>query len=176
MSGQKEMTWRQIQKATKPPVEQIIPECLGGEKAKLALEFAAYMRDNDMELRFGGVTDTWTYKFKGKAICKVRLRANYYGYDWLLCLCVYHMDKYESEIQSKGLRDFVFDNLSHHHRCGGTCGHERRTTVFGKEAVVCWKELGIMVGDPDEAMVDDIKWILELEKKGRDESAASAKK
>lgn len=161
-------SWKE-QKNTKPDIEDAILEHLDGDMKRIALNFVEYMRENKMPLRWGGTLFTWKATYKSKPICHIRLEAGRPSNQvWGITISVYNIDKYESSIISEGLYDMVWNNLSYHHRCGGNCGHERTTTVFDKEIVVCWGALNVCVGNPGEMEIEGIKKLIELEKNARE--------
>ena len=168
MPNQKNETLRQRQERTKPLIDDAIRESLDGDMRKNALDFVASVRKNKLNLSWGGVVNTWKALCKGKPICFIRVDTEHNEKNaWSASVRLHHFREYENIIIHEGLQDEIFNNLSHCNCQPSKCGHAKKDTVFGKEITRCWSVLGYGSGEPDEAMLARIEWILGLEIKAR---------
>jgi len=168
MPKEKNETLRQRQERIKPLIEDAINQSLDCDMKRNALDFVAYVRTNKLNLSWGGVINTWKATCKGSPICYIRVdTAHNEKYAWSAGVRLHHFREYENIIISEGLHDEIFENLSHCDCHPNKCGHAKKDTVFGKEIVRCWSVLGFGSREPDEAMIERIKWLLELEIKAR---------
>jgi len=110
---------------------------------------------------------------KGKGIFHISVDTEHNEKNaWNAGIALYHFKDYENIIISEGLQDEIYKNLSHCNCHPHKCGHAKKDIVFGKEIVRCWGVLGFgtnyySCGVPDEAMVERMKWLLDLEIKAR---------
>ena len=168
MSKKTNETLRQYQERTKPLVEDAIKQSLDDDMKKIALNFVAHVRENKLKLPWGGVVNTWKATCKGNPICYIRIDTEHNEKNaWSASIRLHHFKDYENLIMSEGLQDEIFENLSHCDCHPSKCGHAKKDTVFGKKITRCWKTLGFGDSEPDEAMIERIKWLLALEIKAR---------
>jgi len=116
------MSLYQQQKATKPPIEDVIPDYLEGDMAELALDFAAYLRENKMKPSWV-LTNQWRAVYKGRQICRVTMYqkhmlndAKYQSssckkFKWIITIYLENIKKYEQTIINENLQRFVWDNV-----------------------------------------------------------------
>jgi len=170
MSEEKTLTLYQQQKATKPSIEDIIAEIIpDGDVKKAVLDLAAYLRANKMSLRWYGGNE-WTAINKGKRICRIALGniwwsgkcSNY----WHVNLKLTKMSEYEESAMNAGMQKIIWDNIKYCNNCSG-CAPGREMTISGREFKGICHDMFLIIFDPDEATVDGIKRLLELEKKAR---------
>jgi hypothetical protein len=172
MPEEKKLSLYQEQKAIKPLIEDIIPEYLNGDAKSRALNFAAYMRENKMKPMWGGVVNSWKAVYKSKPICVIQMRKNHWKdkYSWVLILNLKHMNEYEETIMNEDLQYTIWDNLFY---CGGChippC-NKKNFIILDKEVQgICGGTyLFVRFGDPDEATINSIKRLLELEQQARE--------
>jgi len=167
-----------FQRENKPKIEDVIPLCVAGEYQKSALGFVAWLRTNKMAPGWSGVHNAWDAKCKGSTICKISIG---YGerdiagrpnkHSWEIKLYCYHQDRYAKSIVNEGLQSIVWNGL---YTCVGCLGGKKpciggsNHTVYGKEFKgICGYSFGTRIYDPDEATVESIKRMLELEQKAR---------
>ena len=67
----KSVTSFHVQRATKAKIEDVIPYYLDGEMLKTALDFAAYLQSNGMQLKWAA-WNTWKAHIKSKVLCWVK--------------------------------------------------------------------------------------------------------
>ena len=185
MPEQKNVSLYQQQKAIKPLIEDIIPEFLDGDMRKSALDFVAHLRANKMKPVWC-LTNQWNANYKGKTICKIHLRNGGGGWSnierrdrdyWIIQLYRSHMHEYEETIMNDGLQNIIWDNIVYCRSCKPKgesrvgCAPGVNIKLLGKEIKgVCGCNWTTWIFDPDEATVNGIKRLLELEQKARTES------
>jgi len=188
MSEQKNESLLQEQKRTRPKIENLIPVYITGDNQKIVFDFVAWLRENKMSPGWAGFTNSWTANYKGKSICKITL-CNNHEPSWSVTLPLRHVSKYEETIINERLQDIVWDNQQfcvHKDRSGRTdvhcnpnkeCAGGVIRTIFGKEIDgVCRYSWFARFLDPDEATINGIKRLLELEQRTRAENAAKKSK
>jgi len=177
------------QKVNKPKIEDVIPVYLDGDMRKIALDFAAYMRENKMQPVWC-LSNAWKAVYKGKCICYIRMPSGPYDnqFDqprmpegdrsrnfWVVTPYLNHISEYEWVIMEEGLHDLISENL---YRCNSChpdrddCALHRKDTrtILGNEVNgLCWGRPAYWFWNPGEAEINCIKRLLELEKKARTE-------
>ena len=200
MSGQNPTSLYQQQKATKPLVEDIIPDFLGGGALKNALDFIAYLRANKMKPSWT-LTNQWKAAFKSRNICRITLApwSEKKKNKWVVTAYLENLKKYEDTLIAENLQRFLWDNVFY---CvqkppDSPPPEELRNYALkypcnlwgcapGKSITVCGKELThiccngnrqyFWFHDPDKATIAAIKRLLELEQHARIEEANTKKR
>jgi len=205
MPEHKNVSLYQQQKASKPPVEDMIDEYLDGKMKKLALDLAAHFRANKMKPAWC-LTNQWRAVYKAKNICRITL---YPGHlpappeiraTWVVTAYLMHLQDYEETVIREDMQRFVWDNVVYcvhkpidspppvesrrTHGLGLPCNHWN--CAPGNNITICGKELTnicrntnrqyFWCHDPGEATISAIKRLLELEQKARAENDASFRK
>jgi len=191
MAKQKQLSLAQQQRITKPLIEDVIPEYLDGDMKKSALDFVAYLRKNRMSPSFARIANAWNNNYKGSGLYYIGLcRQDPYGKprQWVINPYLKHISQYEDIIIQEGLQHIIWNNV---HPCtnpltGGCnyhgCAPGTNKTILGKEfksVCIAHMYLGrplMWAYDPDEATIDCIKRLLELERKARVENYVSPAK
>ena len=181
-----------VQKGNRPKIDAVINNCLDGDLQRSALDFAAYMRDNNMPFRlFTSTTRSQRANYKNQVICMINIYAeeDWNHVDiaregdpqhWSIAPHLLNMDKYLDAIKNEQLQiDFngriwwCKHGIHGYERTGGcapdkSCAGGKDMTVFGdKFAGVCrWSWLPAK--NPDAATINKIKKLLELEQQARD--------
>jgi len=182
MLEQPKVTLYQQQKATKPQIEDIIPVYLDGDFRKTAFEFAAYLRENKFLPRLStDNTNTWKAMYKGKTICTVHF-CGVWKKDakWVIVPHLSQLQRYENLIIDEEMQNTIWDGIIICNGCPPSKGGRRsknRPCIGGWNGIILGKDIkGICanipltrVWDPDEATLNGIKRLLELEKQARDE-------
>ena len=180
-----EITTLRVQRETKPNVEDVLPYFLDGEMRKTALGFVAHLRENKMTLRWAGIQNVWSANCKGKIICKVMLINDnwknvpqYSGHSWVVEPYLLFMDKYKDIIINEGLQDIIWDNFvdcvscpsfRKSHSYDRPCSPGVTAVILGKEIKhFCATRPLTWIWDPDEADINSIKRLLELEQMARE--------
>ena len=169
-----DITTLAVQKATKPKIEDVIPEILKDNVKETALGFVAHLRENKMSPGWAGYHNAWDAKCKGKTICKVRLGAEYketvnINGNWNVTLYLKNTKKYENTIFEENLQNYIWDNVDFCRSCG-TCAPEEKNVIFlGKEIKGvcrhCYNQ--IRFRNPNVSDMDKLKRLLELERQAR---------
>lgn len=192
MPEQKPKSLYQQQKAIKPLIEDIIPEHLDVEMQKLALDLIGFMRANKIKPTWN-LTNSWKSVSKGRCICYIHLfsgNSNGKNVKWIVTPYLEHVKDYEDTIIAEGLQDFLWNNVLYcvhkpidslppmeSRNFGMTLPCNLWNCAPGKTITICCKELTnicrnsnrqhFWFHDPDQAAIDCIKRLLELEKKAR---------
>jgi len=167
---EKPLTLYQQQKTTKPKIEDVIPYYINGDMKKTALDFVKYLRVNKMSPSWNGANQ-WGTVSQGKNICYISLgnkswrKSDY----WIINLHLTHIKNYEISIMNEGLEKIVWDNIRYCGHCSG-CAPGKNIPISGKEFKGICRDFILFICDPDETMVNDIKKLLEFEKKARNKN------
>jgi len=163
----------------KPQIEDIINIHLDGDIRKNILDIVAYLRENNMPLKWYS-HNGWAAKYKGGIICQIILTfGTYLTHSWIVIPNLIHRKEYEDQIISEGLQDFILDNIFY---CvhdpkspwsGKGCDPNKRcaprgavTTIVGKEVYgMCRCRPNPIIGDPNTTAISGIKKLIELEQK-----------
>ena len=192
MSEQKNISMYQKQKASNPLIEDMIPEYLDGDMKQSALDFAMWLRENKIKPAWT-LTNQWKAICIGKNLCRIGLSPwNPPGKNkkWVVTVYIEHIKSYEETIITEALQCFVWDNVYYcvNKPPESPPPEEFRQHAFvlpcnlwncapGKDITLCGKELTnicrngnrqhLWFHDPDEASLNCIKRLLELEKQAR---------
>jgi len=173
-----DITTLQGQREAKPKIELLIPVFVAGEQQETALGFIAWLRANRMAPGWSGVHNAWDAKCKGKTICKISLQSpsdhtgRFDNASWEIKLYCTHKWMYEESIISEGLQQIIWDRLKTtcDNCLGGTksCVGGNDMTVLGmKFTGVCPHSLFTQIYDPDEATINGVQRMIELEQQAR---------
>jgi len=179
--GNNDITLLSVQKIHKPNIEEVIPELLNGDMQKSALRFVAYLRENKMKPAWT-LHNAWKAVYKGKPFYYIRLGwgfgkervNNNINEKWEVTPYLNHITEYEETIINEGWQNIIWDNLRRCKACVYGCSPGIDKIILGKELKgLCGGFLGgrfpVMVENPDEARINIIKKLLELEKNTRKE-------
>ena len=190
MPEQKMTFSRKEQEKLKPIIEDFATEHLDGDIRKMILDFVAHLRANGMPLKWTS-TNGWSAKYKSQTICQIVLALGTFADDtvWWVTPDLTHLNEYEAVIMSKGLQDFIWDNVfycAHDPKsplagkgCNPNkgCAPGKNCTILGREILgMCRNRPNPVAHDPDEAAIVSVKRLLELERQARDAEAAAKKK
>lgn len=190
-SDQNKKSLYQKQKEIKPLIENVILEYLDGEMKESALLLVSWLRINKMKPRWV-LTNQWIVSFKGKNICRITLHQGLapQKFKWIITAYLEHLEEYEETVIGESLQNYLWDNVYY---CvqkpkESFPTEELRNYALtypcniwgcapGKNIIVCEKELTniccnsnrqyFWCHDPDEATINAIKRLLELEQKAR---------
>lgn len=157
------------QKASKPKIEDVIPDWLDGDMKKNALDFVVWLRTNKMSPTWAS-TNSWKSSYKGKSICYVKLlcvdRNINNKYLWMIETYFNNRSKYYELLESEGLLQHLSDNIWYCHGChikSESLCQRRNVTVLGKEIKgVCGNGYLSTFCDSDEATVNGLKKIIDF--------------
>ena len=176
-----------IKRRPKPILEEVINEYLDGDIRKTALDLVAFLRKNDMppkQFRDHG----WIVDYKGqKRFCVIWIHSM--GVDDPDSFCnppawsinLKSLINYEGHLIKEGAQNKIWDNVVY---CipqnaqfdkSSTpvrpCAGGRNTTLLGKDFDgICQKRDVWQFYDPCEATAEDIKKLIEIEKKVLDDA------
>jgi len=160
------------QKTTKPVIEDIIELFLEGDKLANAMDFIAFLRENNMNPRWASA-NSWRVTAKNKPVCRIDLGGlkhiwmNHFTIgDWQINELEGVDRKYmEAFIGNDEMQSFVWKNVSMCRRCNDKCGN--RTYFYaGKVFEQC---CGLRVLNPDaaalvkakELVLENKRWLVE---------------
>lgn len=190
MQEQKKISMAAQQRKDRPKIETLIPRYLPDEKVNIALDFAAWLRENRMNPGHAGIFNAWRADCKGKPICRITLMdLNSRTHDeepnkqcmLVISLYLYYLSNYEKEIINEGLQNLIWDNIRGYcttgcHSTKGRfrpCYPGRTLKLIGKEFKrVCCCDPFTWIYDPDKTAIEGIKKLLAFEKKARIENSA----
>ena len=172
MPEQKKYLSRKEQVKLKPAPEDVIPILLDGDMQKNALDFVAHLRANGLKISWNS-RNGWAVSHEGKALCGMAVcDAGFSGKreGWWIDVGLTHFSEYEASIMNQGLQVFIRDNLTSCKFCRprGACSRQRSMAILGKETDLCGGA-AVHVCDPNEAAIELIKRLLELEQTARNE-------
>ena len=172
-------------------IEDRIPLIMESSTKPMALEFATYLRDRKINLKWTGIQNSYSTTGQvygtGKGICFIGFGDAYNeGRNkkdgWVIGVTLENMNQYETELMDKGLHEFILDNIyfcdkTPKSACNGgegihACRRGKDLMILGKEVeYICRlrnrKHISVYVYDPDKTTIDKIKTLLELEQEAR---------
>jgi len=176
-------------------VEDLFPEHLDDGMIKPALDFVAHIRASKMKPVWT-LTNQWKAVYKGRNICRISLSpwSEFKKYKWVVTAYLEHIKEYEEDVISEDLQNFLWDNVFYcvqkpkdlppaeefrnyalKYPCNlWGCAPGKTVTVCGKELTnICCNgnRQHFWFHDPDNATLEAIKRLLELEQKARANSA-----
>jgi hypothetical protein len=166
-------------------IEDRIPLIVEGGAKAVALDFAAYLRDRKINLKWTGIQNGFSETGQthyGQGLCHIELNKDYWEHEnksWRVCVPLPNIDAYKETAIGEGLRDFICDhiyicNKTAADACNGgeksiyACHRGIDITVLDKKiAYACrlrnGRNISIYVYDPDGPEIGYIKRLLELE-------------
>jgi hypothetical protein len=172
-------------------IEDRIPLVAEGGAKKAALDFAAYLREKKINLKWTGIQNSFSetgQMYFGQGLCHIDLKNNYWekgneDKSWRVCVPLPNIDAYKESILCDGLKGFIWDHIYICNKtavdaCNGgeksiyACHRGINITVFDKEIdYACrlrnGRHVSIYVHDPDETAVGYIKRLIELEQEAK---------
>jgi len=156
------------QKNTKPAIEDILELFLEGDRLKNALNFVAYLRENNMNPRWCAANSWRVTGKKSKPICRIDLGGtkhiwtSHFGIgDWQISELEGLERKYLDDFVSDNeVSTFVWDNIKPCQKCSDKCGNRHRTYA-GKDFAHC---CGFVIKNPEPKGLDIAKKLVEANK------------
>ena len=170
-------------------LEDRIPLIVDGGAQTAALDFAAHLRENNINLKWTGIQNGYSETGQthfGQGLCHIELKNDYWqngDASWRVCVPLPNIGKYEEALANEGFRNFIWAhiyicNKTAADACNGgeksvyACHRGIDITVLGKEiAYACrlrnGRHVSIYVYDPGETETGYIKRLIELEQKAR---------
>lgn len=162
-----------VQKETRARIEDVIPHYLEGAMKNAALDFVSYLQSNRIQLKWAG-WNCWKTFYKSKILCWITIDLFVRPITWEVSPVLARIDEYEGFIVDEGWQDFILDNFKRcNPNCPGRCGGSEGVTILGKEALNICREVfyvnnkKVDYANPDEATINRIKKLLELERAAR---------
>ena len=157
------------QKKTKPNIEDVIGDFLEGDALRNAMDFIAFLRENNMNPRWSSANAWRVTGKKSKPICKINLggaKGAWMNYmkagDWQICELEGLERKYLDEfISCDEMKEFVWANVKPCDRCC-SCGPRRNRTYAGKQFDEC---CGLNIKNPDAKGLELVKKLVEANKR-----------
>jgi len=165
---------------SKQRIEDILPKYFGGEMMETVMNFIAFLQQHKMKLKWG-VENGWQALYAKSTIVWVKL-----GVDkWSITVCLPTINDYQDFILSEGWQDFIWNKLKLRYcwECNPnrSCLGGRSGTLLGKSFErVCavtfplrkyykyGHGVNLVYTNPDDAAIERIKKLLQLEQKARD--------
>jgi len=160
------------QKTTKPVIEDIIGFFLEGDKLANAMDFIAFLRENNMNPRWASA-NSWRVTAKNKPVCRIDLGGLLHVWmshfaigDWQISELEGVERKYmEVFVGNDVMQSFVWENVGMCRRCSDKCGSRIRSYA-GKVFEQC---CGLRVLNPDaaalikskELVLENKRWLVE---------------
>jgi hypothetical protein len=179
-----------IQKKSKPVIEDVIPEYLEGDMKEAAQNFVAWLRANKMQPVWASA-NIWKASYKGGAICAVQRPISVYSQyksSWVISPHLNYINKYEEEVVNEGLQDTFWDCIVYCDHSGDRSGKgcsPNKPCAGGKSIMRLGKEISgvcssgcnaayafTRICDPGETAINDIKRLLLMEQKAREEKSS----
>jgi len=185
MPAEKKIVPYKVAKGNRPKIEEVFGYCLYDELRVAALEFAQFMRDNEMLSRlYTSNTREYVVTYKKEPICNIRIFAEE---DWKssgrgdggpqsfsVTLRLHRYDTYKDRIAGEKLDSLQWSNVIYDWiQCRKNClvccyrGIDR-AELNSEFKDVCWRNLTVLFA-PGEIHTDGVKRFLLLEKQARDE-------
>ena len=139
-------------------IEDMMKEVLSGEILRNALEFADYLRANEM------ITNGGEISYRGKMVCYMHLdSAGEYPSPWT----IWTEGDYSSERQGfsmdEPMKEIAWAHVNICGDCGAGCNPGKRKVIFGKEFDnVCSADMAFHI--PDTETLQCIKKLLAMRK------------
>ena len=156
------------QKNTKPNIEDVISDFLEGDALRNAMDFVAFLRENNMNPRWSSANAWRVTGKKSKPICKINLGGAKGAWmnhmkvgDWQIIELEGLERKYLDEFAaSDEMREFVWANVRGCVRCS-SCG-PRKWTYIGRQFDEC---CGLKFVNPDAKELELVKKIVEVNRR-----------
>ena len=171
-----------VQKGNRPEIEEVISACLNGDLHNIAMDFAIWMRENNLPFKlYTSNTRSHTVGYGDMAICRTYIQSEEEMKDnhWLkwdgpqylgITIFLRDISNYKNANIAEGLHAFIWDNLNHCGQCNSKCPciGGKTLTIFDKELNGVCRLQCVVIKNPDEAAIQNIKKLIDFEKKTRD--------
>ena len=183
MPEEKKVIPYKVQKGNRPKIEEIFEHCLHGKLRETALDFAQFMRENEMKSKlYTSTTRSQVVMYKKEPICNIGVYAEE---DWnkinernegdpqslTITLRLHNYDKYKNKIVSEKLDKIKWNEASKCKKDCLTCCYRgiNRVELNVEFKDICWW-ISTTLFDSDKSQIDAVKRLLLLEKQARDEN------
>jgi hypothetical protein len=174
---------RKEQEKAKPLIEDFIIKHLNGNLKQTVLSFVAYLRENNMTLKWVSMNG-WDAVLKKEKVCHINVPLGTGTLDehiWFVSPILDCIADYEKTIKSEGLQDFIWSNVFYcvhdpkSPYAGRNCNPKKGCaggidiTTLGKEIRgKCGHRPHLHIFNPDDTALGKIKRLLELEIKTKE--------
>jgi len=144
---------------TEKCVETVMKENLSGDNLKNALEFAKYLKTNEMTVNGAEVS------YNGKPVCYMHLDSGTdYPSPWTIWTSSGGYEKEHQDIPlCEDMKKIAWTNVNICGKCGGGCQPGSTKVIFGKEFEnVCSSDMAFHV--PSSEALEVIKKLIEMKK------------
>lgn len=157
MSNKTEKSLYQLQKNTKPKIEEIINTMLAGKKKQCALDFVAFVKSFRMTPQWASA-NSWAVSYKNKRVCYIKISDYVVGKgSWYIRPAVEYNDTLADFCINEHLEKIMLDNV-HFCRACGKCAPGKHVIFFGKELDnVCCSPIDFEFHNPNTDTLDCAK-------------------
>ena len=141
---------------TSTKLEDVIQSCLDGGRKKNALEFAAYLTENQMAPRQYTGPDFWRVPYDSYYLCGIHLQKDSWRF-W------FFSGDYSGRHDKRFIKA-VLDHVAGCSNCEEHCSKGRDMTIFGKEFTNACFQFPIQFVNPGGGTLAYIKQLLEYRK------------
>jgi hypothetical protein len=144
-----------------PKIEDLINDVLSGNTLKNALDFAAFLRVNEMIA--GG--DHGEVSYKGKCVCYMYLDGNaQMPGPWTIWTEGDYSNEHKDVPMDEHMKEIAWANVNICGSCGGNCSPGKRKVILGKEFDnVCNADMAFT--NPDAKTLECVKKLLKMRKR-----------
>ena len=142
-------------------LENMINAVLSGDLQKNALDFAQYLRDNEMTVAGAEIS------YNGKVVCYMHLDGNKdYPGPWTIWTEGDYSSEHKDIPMDERMKEIAWANVNTCGSCGGDCSPGKRKMIFGKEFdKVCNADMAFY--KPDAETLECVKKLLKMRMSGR---------
>lgn len=128
---------------SKKSIEDVIGDVLEGDAKRNALDFAAYLRINEIQLEES--ENYWDVRFKGKSACFIwidgsdqkpgpwTIWSDQEPGTWIAWSDGENRNRCKDPVVDEHIKEIAWANVNFCANCGGDCSPGRRKSVLGKE-------------------------------------------
>jgi len=140
--------------------EGFVKDVLNGDTLKTALDFAVFLRANDMIA--GGEHGEISYK--NKCLCYMHLDGDEQAPGpWTIWTEGDYSNEHEDVPMDERMKEIAWEHVNHCANCGGSCSPGTSKVIFGKEFEnVCSADMAFHI--PDTEALECVKKLLEMRK------------
>ena len=182
MSEVKKIIPCKVGKGNRPKIEEVISACLSGDLHDTAMDFAIWMRENNLQFKiYTSSTRSHTAGYGDMAICRTYILSedDLKHNNWLktdapqyfgITIFLRDIDNYKNANIAEELHNFIWDNMQRCGQCNSKCPciGGRTVTIFDREMNRICHLHNVKIINPDEAVVKSMKKLITFEKKARD--------
>ena len=171
---------RKEQEKIKPSIRDIVIHCFDGDIMNTALSFIEHLENKNIPIKWGAL-NSWSAMYKKTCLCEIKL--DFDAQAWTISPYLTNLTEYEETVTSENMQHIIIDNMfictlypnrvynglgcNPSKKCpGGTDTTILRKDIKGK----CRHRPYPFINNPNAATLNNIKRLLELERKARDKN------